>query len=150
MADTFRPATLADAASIVPHLRACDVMECEALAGKGSAMTMAVGTVAGSPLAFAYLKDDRLVSLFGVAGKLTDPTGKIWAFGTNEIDSCRQVIDREIGGYLKQMFELFPKLENVVDARNTRSIKWLKHMGFTFHDAITINGFEFLPFDMEI
>jgi hypothetical protein len=48
------------------------------------------------------------------------------------------------------MLSLFPVLENMVDARNTKSIKWLKRLGFTFGPPLPHphSGLPFYPFEM--
>jgi hypothetical protein len=48
------------------------------------------------------------------------------------------------------MLSLFPVLENMVDSRNKKSIRWLKHLGFTFSEAKPhpYSGVPFHDFEM--
>jgi hypothetical protein len=150
VADIIRPATVADAAAIVPNLRQCDIDECEALCGAGSTPGVAVSTVVNSPLALAYVRDGRLVALFGVAGNLLSATGAPWLFGTDEVSHCSRAVIRDSRRYLPAMLALFPRLANYVDARNTISIRWLKRIGFKFHPAVEFGGLPFYPFTMGV
>lgn len=150
MADHIRLATVADAQAIAPQLRQCDIDECEALAGAGSVLPMTLATIAASPLAWALERDGRLVALFGVAGNLLSDTGAPWMFGTDEVSRCGRAVIRASQRYLPCMLKKFPKLANVVDARNKISIRWLKRIGFAFHPAIEIGGTPFYPFSMGV
>ena len=52
--------------------------------------------------------------------------------------------------YLTQMHEVHPVLRNVVDARNTVSIRWLEWLGFTLGtpQPMGVCGLPFIPFEM--
>lgn len=152
MADVTRPATVADAAAIAPRLRQADVDECDALVGPGRVLEMARATVAASPLALAWEHDGEVIALFGVAGTLLDTTGTPWMIGTPLLDRQGRALIHLAPSYIRQMLELFPNLINVVDVRNTRSIRWLKRMGFDFQPAVPVGpaGAPFYPFSMGI
>ncbi len=152
MANHFRPATVADAVAIVPHLRQADIDECDALVGPGRVLEMAVGTVSASIIATAWEKDGELVALFGVAGNLLGDFGTPWMFGTRAVDRNGRAVMALSGGYIRQMLELFPRLTNIVDVRNARSIRWLKRIGFKFHPAVPFGpaGMMFYPFSMGV
>lgn len=147
MVDVVRPATLADVGALVPRLRQADVDECDALNGPGQVMKMAVATVACSPLALAWEHDGELIALFGVAGTMLDSIGTPWLIGTPALHRQGRALIRLAPSYIRRMTELFPKLANVVDVRNTRSIRWLKRLGFRFHPAMP-EGVAGLPFHL--
>lgn len=136
MGDLFRPATVGDAVAITPRLRQIDVEECDALIGEGFVLQAAIGTVAASPLALAWEHDGEVIALFGVAGSLLDTTGTPWMIGTDALDRQGRALIRSASPYIRQMQGLFSRLENVVLARNTRSIRWLKRLGFKFGPAV--------------
>lgn len=147
-AEIIRPATLADVVDIVPRLRKQDIDECEALAGEGSVLRMAVATVAGSVIAMTYVRDGKVTAMFGVAGRLLDDEGAPWMFGTDEL--VGKVVVREGRKQIPMMRRLFKRLSNVVDTRNEKSIRWLKSLGFKFEKAVPVgpNGVLFYPFSM--
>ena len=149
MADEYvRPAKLRDVVEIVPRLRQCDIAECEALAGKGSVLSMAAATVYSSPMAMTYVRDGKVTAMFGVSGRLLDEDGSPWAFATDDVTGKAFV--REGKRFLPQMLAMFNRLSNVVDVRNTKSIRWLKSLGFKFEPAVIIghSGLPFYPFSM--
>lgn len=152
MGDVFRPATVADAVAIVPHLRQADIDECDALVGEGQVLEMATATVASSIIAYAWEHDGRLIGLFGCAGNLLDDAGTPWMIGTDAIEKQGRALIRIAPRYIQQMKSLFPQLANVVDVRNRRSINWLKRMGFRFHPATPLGpqGLPFYPFTMGV
>lgn len=147
-AEIIRPATLRDVVDIVPRLRQSDIDECEALAGKGSVLRMAVATVVGSVIAMTYVRDGKVTAMFGVAGRLLDEEGSPWMFGTDDIVG-RSVV-REGRRHVPMMLRLFKRLSNVVDTRNEKSIRWLKSLGFKFEKAVPVgpSGVLFYPFSM--
>jgi hypothetical protein len=50
------------------------------------------------------------------------------------------------------MLEVFPHLFNLVDARNKKSIRWLKRAGFLVHEPIVHGPHDMLfhPFEIKI
>lgn len=149
MADELiRTATLQDVIDIVPRLRQCDIDECEALAGEGSVLRMAVATVTDSTLAMTYVRDGQVTAMFGVAGRLLDDEGCPWMFGTEDMPAKSVV--REGRKFVPQWLKMFKRLSNVVDTRNKKSIRWLKSLGFKFEQAIPVGplGVPFYPFSM--
>ena len=85
----------------------------------------------------AFYKDDKLLCLTGVIpySELSD-TAVPWMLSTNELTKH----PRDLVYYSKQLIgkwlEEWPKLENYIDARYTKSLNWAKHVGFTIHDPM--------------
>lgn len=97
----------------------------------------------------ACLINGELACVFGVAplrgllGKQAAP----WMLGTPLIDKHPSVLISESRKYVARMLSQYPHLFNCVDARNKRSIRWLKWLGFTIHPAAPY-GVAQLPFHL--
>lgn len=92
------------------------------------------------------------VCMFGATpSSLVSGRGYAWMVGTNALDrharefliNCKPQIQR-----MKSMYNL---LENHIDARNTRAIRWLRWLGFTIHEQRPFgpHGAMFHYFSME-
>jgi len=61
--------------------------------------------------------------------------GSPWMLGTPELDRHSRVLVRRTPEYIGRMLNAFPHLVNFVHAKNTTSVRWLRRLGFTLHDA---------------
>ena len=144
----IRPATVADALTLV--LRQADREEVEALTGRDPREAL-VESVARSASAWAGLADGELVCLFGVVPMtLVGVTGIPWLLGAESVTRYGRPFLRRNRAWLREMRHAFPVLRNVVDARNTVSIRWLEWLGFTLGtpQPMGVRGLPFIPFEM--
>ncbi len=148
LAVEIRPATLRDALTLV--LRRADREEVEALSGRNPREVL-VESVERSSSAWAGLADGELVCLFGVVPlTLSGVTGIPWLLGSPAVcDYSRQFLRRN-KAFVRAMLQEYPVLKNVVDARNTVSIRWLRWLGFTMGEPTPMGtaGLPFIPFEM--
>lgn len=92
------------------------------------------------------------VAVFGVTPiNMLEGKGSPWLLATTDCDKLIVQFVRQTRVYIPIMLSLFPRLENLVDARNAKSIRWLRRLGFHIRDAIPhpYSGTLFHPFDME-
>lgn len=142
---SFRPARPSDAAIIDAGLRAADRAEIEASSGPDTLSTLRQ-SIAMSIWALTFCVDARPVAVFGVVPlSLLGGVGAPWLLATDELDQRSGPLTRGVRTYLPPMLADFPHLVNYVDARNTRSVRWLRRLGFTIHPA-TLRGVAGLPF----
>lgn len=132
-------------AHVAEHMREADRQE--VLASSGLAHDVALQmSVEASDECFAGLVDDVPICIFGVAARsLLSETAVPWLLGTPDIESHAKpflVQSRTVVRAWRSRYEL---LENRVDARNTKSIQWLRWLGFTIHDPEPHGPFD-LPF----
>lgn len=82
----------------------------------------------------------------GVFGVTED--GTIWCLGTDDLTRKPLVYQfmKECRRYVDLLHASYPLLHNVIDARNTVHIKWLRWMGFQFIRRIPHFGVENKPF----
>jgi hypothetical protein len=77
------------------------------------------------------LFDEEPACMFGVtqASLLTD-SGRPWMISTDLVDRYPMSFLKEQKPFMVHIWRRYAQLENYVDARNTRSIRWLKWLGF--------------------
>lgn len=135
-----------DIDELLRNLRECDRLEVEASAGRrrvASALQLTGRMSIWSKSAFA---DGELANVFGVSPQdFVQGVGCPWMLATPVFDRHPRAVIRLCRGYIPPMLELFPHLVNYVDARNTKSIKWLAWLGFEIHPAAPYGAYK-LPF----
>lgn len=148
----YREATQADIEALVPRLRQTDIDECEALFGRGTTLDVTLHGLRPDGVAFVAVRDGMTVAVFGLCPGEWPGYGVPWMVGTNELDKCGRELMAEARNCLKVWHRFYPTLMNVVDARNTKSIRWLKRLGFTVRNPIPmgVDGLPFHPFDRTI
>ena len=87
--------------------------------------------------AWAGLWEDRVIAIAGL-----HPTSFVgdhahpWMVGTRDLE--RPELTREFlemsRSVLEYMVSIYPHLENWVDVRNRRAVRWLRWLGFTMHE----------------
>lgn len=91
--------------------------------------------------------------MWGVARKgcILSDVGVPWLLGTDAILDVRREFLRQSRAYVSRMHKGFARLENIVHAENTLSIRWLKWCGFTIeNEPVKRNGELFFPFWREV
>lgn len=82
----------------------------------------------------AYAVLDRTgepVAMFGAAPHPLPGVGIVWMLGTDGIDREAHAIARKTRRYFTELTEAYPvALWNFIDARNTKSMRWLRWGGF--------------------
>lgn len=153
MADVeFREPQDGDAEALLANLRPADLLEVEALSGKGSVPEILRYGFEQSLYCWTVTVNGEVACVIGVAPTaLLAGEGVPWMLGTPLVDRYRSALMRRAPSYIARMLAVFPHLCNVVDARNVRAIAWLRHMGFEVHDAIPVgrNGEPFHPFTLD-
>lgn len=143
-----------DKAELLANVRPADQDECDALFGEGQLSDALDKSIAGSVLLWTYTYKDQVAAIFGVcpAAGLLGRDGLPWLVGTPLIDKSRGIFMRLAPPMISKMEQVYPRLVNVVDVRNVKSIAWLKRMGFTLLDPINVgpNHMPFHPFFKDI
>lgn len=85
--------------------------------------------------------------MWGVSGTPLSMTGHPWLFVTNEIVNVKtKALIRVYRQQVHEMLNLFPKLQNDVDAGYHESMRLLKIAGFGLSKVKEINGYLFREF----
>lgn len=138
------PSVAEDVFELKDNLRAEDVAECQAC-GHTPLEALLQGYVWSE--CYSAKVYGKTEAMFGVSSyKQPEGYGVVWYLGSDE--SFRHPVTLVKGGreFVSKWLEKFNVLYNTVDARNLRHIAWLKRIGFTFTDAVTVNGYKFLQF----
>jgi len=138
-------ATAQHAAEMLPHIRQADIDEFYAAALIEPEEVLR-RSMAASSVSWAGLVDGEVVAIFGVcpASMLTG-FGVPWLVGTDRLEAVQVTFLRHCRPVLAAMQQLYPRLENFVDARNTAAKSWLHWLGFKLHDAKPYGALQ-LPF----
>lgn len=139
------PADLMHIEEIAPRLRQADIDEMwsayrhQPLDGLTRSLEISSEVWAGSV-------NSELVCLFGI-GPICLMTGRgtPWFVATDAITRYQFTFLTYCAPIVDYMLDVFPHLENQVDARNKVAIRWLKWLGFEIHDPQPF-GFDQLPF----
>lgn len=129
------PAQACHIPAIAAHVRGADRAELWAAACLTPAESMA-RTLERSTMAWTGLMAGRPVCMFGaVPSSILGNVGRPWMVGTRHLDEHPFVFLRRCQGGVTTMRERFDRLENWVDARNERAIRWLAWLGFEIGPA---------------
>jgi hypothetical protein len=148
---TFREPTPHDADVLLRLLRQCDRNEAAAAVGAERVEWALRHTLSSSLLVRVAECDGQLVAAFGVAAVSTlNGIGCPWMVGTDLLDTLPRAVMTQTRAYIPRMLALFPHLTNHVDARNTRSIRLLRWLGFAILPAAPygVVGLPFHRFEM--
>jgi hypothetical protein len=146
----IRPTEPGDAARLFSNLRPSDLTECQAY-GQPDIAAGIEASVRRSVLCWTGLVDGELAAILGVAPvNLLTGMGSPWMLGTPLLDQHSRVLVRSTPEYIGRMLKAFPHLVNFVHAHNTTSVRWLRRLGFTLHEAVPYGplGEPFHPFEM--
>lgn len=127
-------ATESDALDLAGRMKQADRKEIWASHRHSPAEALIKG-IRTSKESWAWTVDDKVVCMFGVATKsfLSD-TGVPWLLGDAETENHVRPFLRMNKQFIKRWKGMFSKLENHVDSRHEKSIRWLSWMGFEIHE----------------
>ena len=122
---------------IAQRLRQADRQELAAVHGWDIDLLGCLQTaVSASEEAFVALASDEPIAVFGVAPVcLLGGLGCPWLLGTDAMDKHGREIVTLSRQHVARWGQRYTCLFNYVDARNGRSIAWLRHTGFTVWPA---------------
>lgn len=136
MADVLiRPTEPGDAALLYANLRPQDLAECLAY-GRPDIASGIEGSVRRSLLCWTGLVDGEIAAIIGATPlSALGGIGSPWMLGTPVLDRHSRVLVSKTPEYIARMLTAFPHLVNFVHAENTTSVRWLRRLGFTLHEA---------------
>lgn len=80
--------------------------------------------------------------MFGVVpGTILTGTGIPWMIGTALLDRHARTLMIRSRRHLGTMMKGFDRLENYVDSRNRKAVRWLAWLGFTMLPAVPMGPF---------
>jgi hypothetical protein len=148
----LRPSIVSDPKNLAPHLRAVDVAEVAAVNGWTGRQALEAGLQMGSEC-WTFVDDE--IGPVGMSGVVPDleilqdakiVAGHVWLLGSKELTACPKEFMRLSRELLTSFEEQYTILSNYVDVRNTKSIRWLKALGFSFGTVEPQYGTAAIPF----
>lgn len=141
--------TQADVDMLIANIRHDDRQELEA--SHGDYKKAIQSSFDKSQYKWSVYADGQFVCLFGMhkLGVLSD-TAIIWMLGTELIERHKGAFIRHSREYIQAMLNVSPVLTNHCDVRSSKTVRWLKLMGFTFFDAepYGVKGYPFYRFEL--
>ena len=142
----FRPAKENDVYILYPKIREVDVEEVDATIG----LNIKDGLMASyqvSDEAFTMVAENGdLLGMFGLT-KTHDPlVSVVWMLCTERLPKYSKTFIKLSKQWVIDQNKKYSILMNYVDARNTTSIKWLKHLGFVLINRVEEYGVGKKPF----
>lgn len=121
----------------------------EVLASAGDVERTVLESPKHSNWTLTFLVNGEIACVMGLAplDGLLGTRGVPWLLGTDVLDRHPGALMKTCPRYIAGMLGSYPHLLNFVDARNTRSIRWLKRLGFKIYPAVPY-GVSQLPFHL--
>lgn len=144
------PETMPLALAVADRMRAADRDEVWALT-RHSPVEAVVRSCAASAETWVYRADGVPLAVFGVGPVAEHPgVGSPWLLGADGVEHHARPFVQLGRAFVARWLAEYGRLYNVVDARNRRSIDWLRRLGFAFHPAVPVgpDRIPFLPFEM--
>lgn len=142
----YRPAEAGDMAVLAPKLRKQDVDEVMASSGLEPLEALTLSFEISEETNSIISDDGEVIGMFGVS-KTDDPlVGCPWLLASDRLPEVRKKFLPQSYEWVKEVNKRYPLLFNCVDTRNTKAIRWLKYLGFTFVEHIEEFGVGRIPF----
>lgn len=140
------PASIEHIAHIAAHIRDSDREEIWASTMSRPERALASGLYY-SDFAQTGMVDGEPVMMWGIVKEsLIGNVGVPWMLATKRLDEVAVIFLRRCKAPLREAMNRYDRLFNYVDARNTRTIRWLKWLGFKLAEKPVPYGFSNLPF----
>ena len=142
----FRDATLEDALSLAPRLRAADLREITLATELTIEHVLVQSLGLSDGTAFAAIESDTglVIAMGGVVDQ--GAVGVPWLLGSEEVRKYPAVLICAARDITLEWSKKFPTLVNMVHAENLLSIRWLKHIGYTLGKLFPEYGAGKAPF----
>jgi hypothetical protein len=131
---------------IAAHLREGDRLEVEAVRGPVKMRDAIANSVMVSSHVWVIATPSEPLGILGVAPvSMLEGLGCPWMLATEQSASFPGSLMKVGRQYSRVMLEHYARLENRIDARNLRNIRWLERLGFTVHEPQPFGPYA-LPF----
>ena len=148
---TTRPVTYEAMGQLAANMRVADVHEVQYLNGSLPAAAVVDAVMVSDDKCAAAYWDDELLCIYGCAELSTmGRVGSPWLLGTHAMN--RHGLDLMATSRVAQgqMFETYDMLMNSVWAENTRSIAYLRRLGFTFSGPKVLGSSGVMYYDFQM
>ncbi len=149
--DYVRVSIESDAVDLAENLRTADLAELAANTGNHPKIVLLEGHLKSHPC-LSVVYEGRTIAMFGVVPTTTPNIGAVWLLASKAMEPDRLPMAAKLRflrasrRWVDWLNEQYPVLWNVVDARNTLHIDWLKWCGFELLRTIDNYGKQKRPF----
>lgn len=147
----FRQPTEADIVHLAAHMRQDDINDLRVVGWEDNAEAIRLSIARSDPRYLSVVEvDGELLCIFGCATEsLLSPVGIPWLLCTDAMTRYIKEATVKTRLVVRYMLNGWPVLQNVVDARNKMTIRWLKSIGFAMGTPYYYHtGFLVVPFEM--
>ena len=134
----IEPTTSEHLDELALNMRESDLQEITCISNRGVRATLALSAELSSWVS-TCLVDGAVAAVWGVAPRWAenprDDFAVPWMLGTPLTNAHPKTLVSESKRQLRLMLNDYDHLQQWVDIRNTASVRWLKHLGFTFGEA---------------
>jgi hypothetical protein len=144
----YRQATIEDVLELGPNLRECDVEELVLAAGPDY-MNSLVGSIelAKGLTEAAIDPAGNVIAILGCCGvEDNKDIGIPFMVCSDAVDKYPKRVVRDAKQRTRLWSKKYPTLLNMVYAGNTKTIKWLEHIGYTIGELNETYGYAKAPF----
>lgn len=143
----LEPVGAGEAKAISEIVRPADIAELVEALGLKSIVVAIESSIVLSDKVQKIVCGDQVLAVFGDA-KHGSCIGVPWLISTIHVENHVREFLRVTSEAVAEMLTRHEELMNFVDVRNDRAIRWLKWLGFEFHDAMPYgpNNMPFYPF----
>ena len=146
MTVTFRPATPDEAAYIGSNLRPADRREHSVFTTEFPERSFRRAVESGQQVYAAHVGGNPCV-LIGVHPD-SGGNGRVWLMSTPDVSQAPVAVLKETRKWRDRWLRRYPKLWNIVDARNRVHVRWIETVGFRLGDEVQVHGHPFIYFDI--
>lgn len=140
------PSTLEHIEILAPNLSQADIDELIASSGRSPLQALMLGYNRGAECR-TWLADDKPLAMFGIIYKTLISDDVIpWMLGSEELRKHARGFLSSSTATIKGWSEKYTYLENYVDIRHKRAVRWLSWLGFTIHKPAILVGPRKMPF----
>jgi hypothetical protein len=132
MSKFLRDVTSADIDYVAAHMRQADENECKAVAGMHKKLALLLSCEIAEEKHTLVSPKGEPVGICGLAPGAGPDDKQVWMLGTTSLPRYKTLFLRESRVWFEEKASRY-LLWNVVDARNTLHVKWLKWLGCNFH-----------------
>ncbi|WP_421276153.1 phage protein Gp13 family protein [Aeromonas veronii] len=125
------------------NLKAADVLEIKASYSCKN-LDAIEDTISNSDEAHAFYEDGQLIGVFGVEGRSNGAV--VWMVSTDAISDCGLSFYKQAMNVVSAWSAKYGLLWNYVYSGNTKSLKWLEHLGFVKHATVESYGAHNAPY----
>lgn len=140
-----RPATVEDCHALFPLLRECDRKEILLATGDSTVQVLLSSIAASEEAWIAEELDGTLLGIYGVSN--VEGMGGVWMLATPAVYRHSKALVKDGRKWIAGLLKRFPILFNFVHAENSRSIGWLRKLGFTIGELVPDFGAGKAPFN---